>query len=368
MIKLIKKIIRIIIAILPAIIIVCSNTTAYAANLNLSTYAWYFYNGSTEQWSSEWTEYGSPNRSGYNLQLGPANNLRYIRVRTNSVTPSGNYAAVNFKFNVVFAVPHNYGRRWQFRPDLIDITSSNIGSNSYIPQNKSISTVRTDWEEWNGTQYCTQSNPCDMTTYTIMGSYYLSNIDQTAGQLQITIGGTTPFWESTPDQYNSTRVYLESTTMSIDFTTTIDNSLLQYQITQNDIIINQNQATQNKMVEGFEQVNDTLTDSTVTGNFNVTSLQPFGPIGAITNGILQIPATIMNLNPCTPITPELPYIGENINIPCPSTVLNAMAGDFMTWIDVIASAGIWFIVAKYIFKKVQNLRDPTNEDEEYLEL
>ena len=40
----------------------------------------------------------------------------------------------------------------------------------------------------------------------------------------------------------------------------------------------------------------------------------------------------------------------------------------MTFLDVITSAGIWFITARYIFKKVQGLRDPENEDEEYLDI
>lgn len=144
----------------------------------------------------------------------------------------------------------------------------------------------------------------------------------------------------------------------------IANDLLQQQIGQNQTIINQN----TQINQNIENINDTLTDSNVSGSFNTSPIQPFGPIGTITNSILELPRIILTVNNCQPLTPELPYVHENIEIPCPSTVLNQMAGDFMSYLDVIASAFVWFITARYIFKKVQGLRDPENDDEEYLDI
>lgn len=162
-----------------------------------------------------------------------------------------------------------------------------------------------------------------------------------------------------------------TTNFNATFSNNLSDELLQQQIVQNQQIIDINTQIRDGVGQTTDAINnlhDSVTDSTITGNFSISAIQPFGPIAAITQGILGLPAVILNINPCTEITPELPYVHEEITIPCPSTVLRGMMGGFMDYLDVIASAYVWFITARLIFKKVQDMRDPTNEDEEYLDL
>lgn len=135
-------------------------------------------------------------------------------------------------------------------------------------------------------------------------------------------------------------------------------------ISQNQQIIN----NQGELNQTIKDVNSTLTDSTVSGDFSVSAIPAFGPIAGILNNLLELPRILLAVPACTPIRPTLPFVQQAIEIPCMSTVYSQAYPAFITFLDAIASAYIWFRVARYIVRQVQHLRDPEQEDEEYLDI
>lgn len=153
---------------------------------------------------------------------------------------------------------------------------------------------------------------------------------------------------------------------------------LQQMSQQNQTIINQNQTVidqntqiinqQNQTNQNLSDINSSITDSNVSGDFSVSPIPAFGPIAGILNNLLELPRILLAVPACTPIRPVLPYVNEQIEIPCMSTIYAQAYPAFITFLDAITSAYIWFRVARYIVRQVQRLRDPEQEDEEYLDI
>lgn len=156
------------------------------------------------------------------------------------------------------------------------------------------------------------------------------------------------------------RIAYENTGTTATLSSSKTDSLLETQVGQNETIIN-----------NTTEINESINDSTInTSGIDPTSINvpSFGPVATIVNSLINLPNTILNVGSCTPINPPLPaYIGGTLTIPCPSTLISPYqsAVDF---IEAIAAAYIWFRVAVYIGKQVKKLRDPQNDDEEYLDI
>lgn len=142
-------------------------------------------------------------------------------------------------------------------------------------------------------------------------------------------------------------------------------------INQNQTVINQNEQIinqQNQTNQNLTDINSTMTNSTVSGDFSVSAIPAFGPIAGILNNLLELPRILLAVPACSPIRPTLPFVHQDIEIPCMSTIYSQAYPAFIIFLDAITSAYIWFRVARYIVRQVQHLRDPEQEDEEYLDI
>ena len=123
--------------------------------------------------------------------------------------------------------------------------------------------------------------------------------------------------------------------------------------------------------DNLENINDSLTDSTVTGSFNVSNVPSFGPVATIVNNLIGLVQDFLTIGStsCSPLEPPLPNYagGGTLTIACPSTFLSPFR-QFTTAVDAIIAAYLWVKIAIYIYHKVSDLRNPENDDEEFLDL
>lgn len=152
----------------------------------------------------------------------------------------------------------------------------------------------------------------------------------------------------------------------------------QVMIEQNQTIIDQNTQIiqgQNNIYDkisdnndALNHINDSITDSTVTGDFSMPGVPAFGPIASIINAIIDLPRVFLTPPACADLVGPLPIIPEHtFTIPCPSKLLEPYADAVNLAQNLIASY-VWFRVAVYILAQVKKLRDPQNDDEEYLNI
>lgn len=126
----------------------------------------------------------------------------------------------------------------------------------------------------------------------------------------------------------------------------------------NSITQNQNQNTQsiiNNQNQNFNNLNSTIMDDSLPSNMSgldnsyLSGLLPPGPLDSVVNIPLSLMNTIVNTlsGTCSPIVIELPFIHENLTIPCISNIFSNITGlvDFYNGVGVIASA---FILYKYL--------------------
>lgn len=125
-----------------------------------------------------------------------------------------------------------------------------------------------------------------------------------------------------------------------------------------DIIINQNEQTNEKLDEtndSLNELNDNLTNSDQPDNLhglsNSAGWLPAGPIDSILNLPLSMLTNISdNLNKsCQPVNLPLPFVNKDLPLPCLSSIYSQIdgLGPWITTISVIASA---FILFSYLLK------------------
>lgn len=181
-------------------------------------------------------------------------------------------------------------------------------------------------------------------------------------------------------------VYFNNITYgSIQYATSATDALLQEMISHQDAttgaIEDLEQTTienTDKIVDALddntsatEDLNDSITDSTITGDFTITTIEAFGPLGTIVNNLIAFVGDLLTIGstPCQPLKPPLPQYagGGTLDIACPSTFMQPYEL-FTDAADVIVAAYLWFKIAIYIYHSVENLRNPENDDEEFLQL
>lgn len=140
---------------------------------------------------------------------------------------------------------------------------------------------------------------------------------------------------------------------------------------QNQTIINQNNQINNSIkeqTEKIEDINDSITDSTVEGDFNLPDIPSFGPISTIVNSIIDLPRVFLNPPACSALNVPFPILKEeHFNVPCPKVLLEPYQ-EAVNLIQNLLAAYIWYRVAVFIARQIKKLRDPQNDDEEYLDI
>ena len=173
-------------------------------------------------------------------------------------------------------------------------------------------------------------------------------------------------WINTSSQNRGSIAY-ENTGTTATLSSSKTDSLLETQVGQNNTIINQNDT----IINNISDIEDSITDSSIdTSDINAQDITvpSFGPIATIVNSLINVPNAILNVGSCSPLSIPLPgFVGGSLTLPCPSSFL-APYQTAVNLVEDIAAAYIWFRVAVYIANQVKKLRDPTNDDEEYLDI
>ena len=128
-------------------------------------------------------------------------------------------------------------------------------------------------------------------------------------------------------------------------------------INQNTTIINQNQETNDKLDETNENLDDiesAITDDTppdLDGLNDSAGWLPAGPI----DSILNLPLALLNnltdnlSDTCQPISLPLPYVDEDITLPCLNTIYSEIDG-LNAWITTIGTIASAFMLFTYFMK------------------
>jgi hypothetical protein len=129
-------------------------------------------------------------------------------------------------------------------------------------------------------------------------------------------------------------------------------------INQNNTIINNTDNTNKKL----DDLNKNLTDETapnIKGLENSAGWLKPGPV----DSILNLPLTLLNNlqtnlgNTCNPVTVTLPYVNEDINLPCISSIYKQING-LDTWfqgIGIIAAAIILYRYFIYLYNRIDDI-------------
>lgn len=134
--------------------------------------------------------------------------------------------------------------------------------------------------------------------------------------------------------------------------------------------------TINDNTEAVEDLKESITDDNIDTDdidYNqITDAVPaFGPIATIINNLIEFPRVFLTDTPCSPLQIPLPaYLGAgNMTLPlaCPSTIMQPY-WDLVVFVETLTASYLFFRLAIYIARKIKGLRDPENDDEEYLDL
>lgn len=328
-----------------------SAASIYTSHFKLS---WKPYNA-TLQWSPD-VYYG------YSNAIENTEWTDGFQIYWSSITAGGNTASIHFETNLVFAQPNTGTWRGEFpNPGNLGVRTCNYGT----IQNTSVSTAVTPW-------YTSDSQ---RQTLTIYGDVTLTGLSSgTSYSLVCYVGTSGRIYQSTYPA-SPPKLYFEQNPTQINWSTNIDNSLLQTQIQQNSTIIQQNINTYNMQKDEFDQtqdkidnLTDSITDDTVSGDFSMPDVPSFGPVATIINSIIDLPRVFLTPGTCQDLVGPMPILtDQNFVIPCPKKLLEPF-WDAIVVIENFFAVYIWFRVAMYIVRQVKKLRDPTNDDEEYLDL
>lgn len=117
----------------------------------------------------------------------------------------------------------------------------------------------------------------------------------------------------------------------------------------------------------IDDLNQSITDPTVNGDFSQNNVPAFGPVATIVNNIFDLPRVFLNPGQCQAVNLPLPFVNKDLPLTCPSDFM-APYQQIIILADTLASAYILYKTAVYTVRSVKKLRDPENEDEEYLDL
>lgn len=154
-------------------------------------------------------------------------------------------------------------------------------------------------------------------------------------------------------------------------------------ITQNTTIINQNTEIINKQQqlidkqtatnEKLDDLNDTLNDddtsqaATSASNFfsNFTTNQ-HGLTGIITAPLTAIQS--LTSSTCADLVLPLPFVNQNLTLPCMRPIYNQHFGGFMQLYDIITLGIISYWVMVRIFALVKDFKNPEHDEIEVVDL
>lgn len=143
------------------------------------------------------------------------------------------------------------------------------------------------------------------------------------------------------------------------------------QVEQNDIIINQNNQTNQKL----DNLNDSLNDSNTSDATNEAS-DFFSGFETDTFGLTSIITAPLNLigsitsSTCSPLALEVPFISKNstLRLPCMTSIYQQYFGSFLSVYQTITFGVIAYWVCVRIFALVKDFKNPDHDEIEVLDL
>lgn len=125
--------------------------------------------------------------------------------------------------------------------------------------------------------------------------------------------------------------------------------------------------------QAVNQVNDSINNSDTSGA-NSDASGFFDNFQSNDHGLTGIITTPLNLinsitsSSCTPLTIPLPFVNQNLTLPCMSTIYSQYFGTFYTIYQTVTFGIVAYWVCVRIFYKVQDFKNPSNSEVEVLEL
>lgn len=184
---------------------------------------------------------------------------------------------------------------------------------------------------------------------------------------------TVNFVVGDPNNYTATSPYVST----INQYTSIDIGAITYSTTTmaNPDSANINDIKNNtiNINNGINDINNNLTDSNVSqsNNYFDQFIDDFDPN---THGLTRIVLAPLQLidnmldTSCTPLSIPLPFVEDNIVVPCMSTIYTTHFSTFLNLYRLITDGVISYWVCVNIFRKVKAFLDPTDDKVEVFEL
>lgn len=147
-----------------------------------------------------------------------------------------------------------------------------------------------------------------------------------------------------------------------------------YAVSQNvKTIIEEQKEEQEKTNEKLDELNDSITNSDTSGAsssaggfFNDFEDKDYG-----LSDIVTLPLTfIQGLSnaSCTSLSLPIPFVDQNVELPCMSEIYEEYAGPFLTIYQIITFGLIGYWVCVNTLRLVNNFKNPDNDEVEVLDL
>ena len=133
------------------------------------------------------------------------------------------------------------------------------------------------------------------------------------------------------------------------------------------------QDQQQQTNQKLDNLNDNITNSDSSGATNDAS-GFFEGFTTDTFGLTSIITAPLNLiksitsSTCTPLTLSLPYINQNISIPCMTEIYRSYFGSFLTVYQVITFGLVSYWVCVHVFRMVKDFKNPDHDEIEVVDL
>lgn len=129
----------------------------------------------------------------------------------------------------------------------------------------------------------------------------------------------------------------------------------------------------NKITDSIDDVNDTINDDNTTGatadasdfftNFTTNTHGLTGIITAPLNAISSLTSST-----CSPLVLPLPFVDEDLELPCMRSIYEQYFGNFMTLYDVVVIGILSYWVLVKIFALVKDFKNPQHDEVEVMDL
>lgn len=288
----------------------------------------------------------------------------------------------NLSSSVTFNFNHGYWANWgfghlRFNFSIIKVSGDptaplvvvkQVGMNNYVCD---VGTTTIGNSTFTGQTY---SVTCPM----IMGSdgldsmtiFLESNQQNSQANFRITLGGLFTF-----EKVDDTNIDFSSTNNTINNqTTSINNN---QNTNTNRIINNDNTNTkkitdaQKETTDSVEDLTEAITDDHVNQTMGNSFFSDFQSDSHGLSGIITAPIRLLNSlssSTCSPLIFPLPFVNNNVSLPCMSSIYSSYFPTFLTLYQLITTGLIGYWVLIKLFGHVKGMQDPKDDRIEVLDL